>query len=94
MRNYEEKEVTINKKFCARRVCDLCGKETPGLEWERGYYEVAETQVNIRTGNGYPDGGSGVESTVDICPNCFREKLIPWVESHGVSKIEEKEWDY
>lgn len=72
--------------------CDLCGKTTKS-EWKDGSFDALEVEVRLKTGSSYPDGGSGDETTVDICPECFRTKLIPWVESHG-GKATTKEWDW
>jgi hypothetical protein len=94
MKNFETKEYNHKREVCVRVMCDVCGLESKTGEWERGCYEVSETEVRVKTGSSYPEDGYGVEQTIDICPQCFRDKLIPWVESHGVSKIEEKEWDY
>ena len=72
--------------------CDLCGKTTT-KEWKGHSDDAAETEVRFKTGTIYPEGGSGDETTIDICPECFRTKLIPWVESHG-GKPTTKEWDW
>lgn len=72
--------------------CDLCGKTT-ARNWGAKRFEVAETEVRLRTGENYPDGGSGQETTVDVCPTCFKEKLIPWVESLG-GKPTVEQWDW
>ena len=47
----------------------------------------------MKTGSNYPEGGSGEETTIDICPDCFKDKLIPWVESFG-GKPTVKEWNW
>ncbi len=54
--------------------------------WESGYYETNDTKVEVtvhaKKGMSYPDGDSwGHEYLVDICPKCFREKLVPWLNS-------------
>lgn len=96
--------VTVYKeKIIPRRIikveshveCDLCGKEgTYG--WEDSNYEVADSIVSVevrcKEGDAYPDIGDGIEWKYDICPKCFKEKLIPWFESQGVDR--EKKWEY
>ena len=53
-------------------------------DWSKElHYEVKETEIRLKTGSNYPEGGSGEETTIDICPECFTEKLIPWVKSQG-----------
>jgi len=72
----------------------------PGCENDTdpaGIYEVNECEVRVyvkhREGENYPEGGSGTEVEVDICPKCFKEKLLPWLESQGV-KVERKDWEW
>lgn len=73
--------------------CDLCGKITT-REWrEDGTYDATESEVRLKTGASYPEGGSGHETTIDICPACFKSKLIPWVKSQG-GEPTTKEWDW
>lgn len=72
--------------------CDLCGKTTT-REWKDGSFDATETEVRLRTGSSYPEGGSGDETTIDICPACFTSKLIPWVKSQG-GEPTTKEWDW
>jgi len=69
-----------------KTVCDLCGVETnragnwpseTGDNWN-------ETTIEAEIGWNYGhEGASYKRTTVDICPKCFMEKLIPWVESLG-----------
>lgn len=78
------------------RSCDICGKQTKGMtDWDHGFYEVNETEISIKIkqkeGSNYPSGGNGTEQEVDLCPDCFKDKFIPWLKSQG-AKIEEKEW--
>lgn len=74
--------------------CDICGKpaKRPNREdWTDGSYDVNETTVECKVGTDYPSGGSWEEWISEICPTCFREKLIPWIESFGHTKIESKD---
>jgi hypothetical protein len=69
-------------------TCDLCGMK---IEAER--FEVAEATVQIRRGSAYPEGGSETTRSVDVCCDCFEQKLIPWLESQGaVIQENESEW--
>lgn len=76
----------------ARITCDLCAK-TSNADWDEDTYEVLETEVRCKTGNEYPEGGSGTEVTIDICPACFTEKLVPWVKEQG-GEPTTKDWDW
>ena len=91
------KEIVIPAKrltTLARRRCDLCEESTTEKrDWGKDHYDVEETEVRYKTGANYPEGGSGEETTIDICPKCFTEKLIPWVKSQG-GEPTVKEWDW
>ena len=83
-------------------VCDLCGAEAKsrynwgGETWERDETKVkmdARPTVEHGKGSSYPEGGWGTVYRVDICPTCFREKLVPWLREQGADIIEE-EYDF
>ena len=98
MRIYEEKtRPALKEKVCVRRRCDLCGLESKSADWLCGAYEIAESEVKVsvtqRTGESYPEGGVGTEFEVDICPQCFKDKLVPWLKSQGANVVEQ-EWDW
>jgi hypothetical protein len=87
----------VVKKF-VRRTCDLCGAESNRCaDWESSSYTVAETEMSVtvthRSGLSYPEGGSGTEIEIDLCPKCFQDRLIPWLESQGAT-IEARDWDF
>ena len=80
--------------FVETTICDVCGVAHRGNGWERQRsYEIIETHVKIVTGDSYPTGGYTEERSFDICPNCFKEKLIPFIESFGaIPTINEVDW--
>lgn len=90
MKTYTTVTRHYDDKVLSETRCDLCGATTKS-EWRKGCYDATEVEVRLKTGESYPDNGSGEETTIDICPDCFRDKLIPWVESQG-GKPETKEW--
>ncbi len=69
-------------------VCDLCQKT---IKEER--YEVDTVVVTYRNGDNYPEGGSGEETSFDVCSDCWKEKLLPWFKEQGASPQCE-EWDW
>jgi hypothetical protein len=98
MRYYEEVQVPAKKqKVLTKTTCDLCGAEAKKGLWDSSIYEVNETVVEVtvrqKEGETYPEEGWGTDYKVDICPKCFKDKLIPWLESQGC-KAERKEWEY
>lgn len=82
-----------------KRTCDLCRKESRGgeTEWDCATYEINETEITIKIaqkdGASYPEGGSGTKYDIDICPDCFNNKLIPWLISQGAN-IKQEDWDW
>lgn len=87
-------------KVCVSMQCDLCGKVSESVhDWSSSLYELNETEVSIKTiirhsnGYSYPEGGNSINYEIDICPECFMEKLIPWLKSQGAD-IKETESDW
>jgi len=85
-------------RYVKLRKCDLCGLESKGEEWEaKSIYEVAETEIAIeirqKEGANYPEGGHGTKYEIDLCPNCFKDRLIPWLKLEGAN-IEEENWNW
>lgn len=92
----EKRTVTEERDVFFKRTCDLCGIESKSSgDWRRpdDRFKVRETTVTYRDGDNFPEGGSGTEIKVDICPECFKRKLVPWLKSQGVNVIEE-EWNW
>jgi hypothetical protein len=75
-------------------LCDLCGSKTDVRSpWVKDRFDAVEVEVRLREGESYPEGGHGSETIIDLCPTCFKEKLIPWVQDQG-GKVRTKEWDW
>lgn len=99
MKKYKKETVTREREVILERTCDLCGikaQERGGDEWYGKFFDINETEIEViirqRDGVLYPEGGSGTRMSVDMCPRCFKNKLIPWLESQGAS-IDEVDWD-
>jgi hypothetical protein len=85
------------EKKLVLRKCDLCGRESKYADWSTGNYEVDETEIAItivhKKGESYPEASFGKTMDIDLCPVCFKDKLIPWLKEEGAT-INEEEWDY
>lgn len=93
MKKYEKRTQPAKEYDALVEIkCDLCGKTTTRT-WKASVDDAVETEVRLKTGSAYPEGGSGEETTIDVCPTCFQSKLIPWVESQG-GKPTTKSWDW
>ena len=94
MKKYEKFKVSRTEEKLAGMFCDLCGAKTAYDDnWASGIYNIQETEVYLKEGEQYPGSGYGMEYRADICPKCFKEKLIPWLKSQGC-KAEMEEWNY
>ena len=89
-----EKEVERRYKqtIIDKYICDLCGSQSKDENWAKGY-EVDEIRVSREKGTRYPEGGSIIVETFDICPNCWETKLVPWMKNQNASP-RKKEIDY
>ena len=93
MKTYETRQrPSSTYEALVETKCDLCGKTTKS-NWKDGSFDATETEIRMKTGSSYPEGGSGEETEIDICPDCFTSKLIPWVQSQG-GEPTTKEWDW
>jgi hypothetical protein len=58
-------------------TCDVCSKI---YRHEIGQYQKCETSVSIEEGYHYPEGGHVKKTFVDVCPDCFENKLLPFLK--------------
>lgn len=73
--------------------CELCERTSHNENWSPQQYIVTEPDVRLRIGTNYPEGGDIETTILDICPTCFKEKLIPWfVSQGGTPRQEENDW--
>lgn len=79
--------------------CELCERTTTDPDnWPTGQhmagsgqvYDILETTVELREGYSYPGDYSAGLLILDICPKCFKEKLIPWFQAQGGTVREER----
>lgn len=87
------KTVERKVKIFDTLTCDMCSKTAKKDNWSTASYDVAETEIQIKEGVSYPEGGYGFEVNIDLCIDCFKNKLIPWLKSQGVPCTIEK-WDW
>lgn len=68
-------------------ICDICHKEFKGSNWVDDPYYQIDTKISYEDYTAYPDDYCVNEKMkIHICPDCFKNRLLPWIESHG-SKI-------
>jgi len=98
MRIYDKKTIPEHEtKYLKEIRCDLCGAIGKEGKWESSMWQVNETEIEItvRQKEGWAsfDGGSGTKIVIDICPACFKSKLVLALRVMG-AKIEIQEWDF
>lgn len=86
MRTYEEKTVQKTERILTSLRCDICGQEAKRLgvdcfTWELDYRDYDIT-VQSRILYRY-DHDSEIEHDFDICPECFQNKLVPFIRSQS-----------
>ena len=65
-------------------TCELCPKTTSDPEnWAIENYHRDEVIIQRKWGEMYPESGYLQWVILDLCPTCFRDKLIPWFHSLG-----------
>lgn len=94
----ETKTETHTRNVLVCRKCDLCGYATKKNGWDEGIYEINDTEISVKiygeTGHSWPEGsGDKVFYDIDLCPLCFKNKLVPWLNSQGAN-IERQETDW
>lgn len=85
----------INKETATRTVelitskcfCDKCHEEITTKK-----YDAFECSFYLRTGNNFPESGSGENKSMDLCSNCA-DGLIDLLRNNGY-RINESEWDW
>lgn len=93
MKAYETRKIEYTTNHLLLVKCDICGKTSSRDNWALDDYEINEVTVKIKQGEIYDGYGDGKEMEIDICPDCFKNKLIPFIESFG-TKMEYKNWEY
>jgi len=83
MRITKKVEEKYERDALVKIICDLCKKEFSGESWGARGFDVQETEIRYRFGETYPDSSFCEELSFDVCPNCFKKKLIPWFEENG-----------
>lgn len=69
-------------------TCDICKAAIT-----HGTYEVSEIEVRHKSGESYPESGSGTEIEYDICKVCFTNKVVPFLASLGATP-RQTDWDW
>lgn len=80
-------EATTKEVF-QKTICDICKEDAEPVGWD-----VGEVEITMREGTSYPECGFGTNIEVHLCVECFKEKLVPFLESEG-AVVNTEEWDW
>lgn len=85
----EERQIPARtEKVCVKRTCDCCGREADHPDrgnWEaRTSYDVSTVEISMEEGSSFPEGAVKERTVFDMCPECFKTKLMPFLESLGM----------
>jgi len=114
MRKFKTEQKMQEVKTLEYIQCDLCKRKAINDDWQakdfpiEGGFQVNDVTVEFREGKVYPEGGHGTTLSVDICPDCFKEKLLLWLRGQGVVikdklivwlkeqgvQVTEEDWDH
>lgn len=63
-------------------VCDLCGKRSKRPNgWNTMSGEINKVTVEHMQGINTYEGGYEQGAAFDLCPECFKNELVPWIKS-------------
>lgn len=79
--------------------CDLCSREIKQFgkngmtmlnpKFRERFGTAFDVRVELCAGEENLDGGAGETTRFDLCPECFEERLRPWLEQQGaVARVE------
>ena len=98
MRKFKTEQKTVEVQTLEYIQCDVCKRKALTDDWQGldfpsdSGFQVNDVTVELREGKHYPEGGFGTKLSVDMCPDCFKDKLIIWLQEQGVQVMEE-DWD-
>lgn len=89
------KRKTIREEeYVSSTTCELCGRSTKNdRDWGGEDANVNHATVMLEVGYGHGDGGNIQQTIVDVCPDCFKSKMLPWLASQGANpRTDEIDW--
>lgn len=92
MRKIEELKSMHTSNECVKTTCDICGASTDRNNWGEDSYDEQIITIENSVGGRYPEGGIGETFSYDLCPDCFTDKLEPFLQALG-ARPETTDWD-
>lgn len=84
-KHFEIRKVESERRVLAGVTCDICGRKATSDDWSEESYGVDEIRIERRHGQQFPEGDFTVLSSFDLCPDCWENKLLPWMQEQGAT---------
>lgn len=68
----------VEQRVLIMNVCDVCKKEIK----KKDSFDISYATIEGQRAESYPGYISGTKYHIDICPDCFEDKVIPLFEKH------------
>lgn len=85
------------EKRCKMIACDFCDKQVRGDGWEESSFDIDETEISVtinhRAGKAYGEDSYGDRFHCDMCPECFRQRLYPFLLNIAINPLDYEDWD-
>ena len=83
MRTYTTVAIPARTEEQVNKIsCDLCGTRIYPYS-----NEVDLATVKLEIGYRYAEGGEGTTTEYDICSECFKTQLVPFLEGRGAKPV-------
>lgn len=92
MRHYQTIQIPAKparqEEQLQKMTCDLCSAKLIARS-----YNINQVNISCESGKSYPEGGDKTTQCFDMCEKCFVDKLVPLLESWGMTSYEtEIDW--
>jgi hypothetical protein len=73
--------------------CDHChSRSVSGNNWSDENYSISQVRLEFKEGYQFPGESEDVEKQwFDICPFCWKERVVPALKESGFEPMETKE---
>lgn len=99
MKIMEKVTKTIQTEDIKDTLCDICGSSEEKWESTKGQswgHHSEEISLYHKITESYCGEGTSNEIDLDVCPTCFRDKILPFIKSisYKPENIEYREIDW
>jgi hypothetical protein len=95
MKTYRKVQVNFEREEVDKVFCDICKEDLDKQrrKTNKSYYFRSEVEMGFEEGTVYPDNGCTDHQAFDLCGECWKTKLVPWMATFG-AKPQEEEVDF